>query len=73
MELIIKAARMVEPSRRVRAARDPEDNKFLECARESDADYLVTGSQRHFPKRFGRTRVVNAREFLASIIPELNR
>jgi putative PIN family toxin of toxin-antitoxin system len=73
LDLIRKAARMVKLSRRVRAARDPEDNKFLECARESDANYLVTGNQRHFPKRFGRTRVVNAREFLEGIIPTLRR
>jgi uncharacterized protein len=73
LELMAKAAIMVNPTRRVRAAKHPEDNKFLECTRESAADYLVTGNKRHFPRRFGAARVVNAREFLENIIPQLSR
>ncbi len=73
LALIRKSARLVHPSRSVRAAIHPEDNKFLECVRECAADYLVTGNKRHFPQRFGRTRVVNARELLEQIIPGLNR
>ncbi len=70
---IWKAARKVEPSRHVRAARHPADNMFLSCAREAVADYVVTGNKRHFPTRFGVTRIVNAREFLEAVIPELSR
>ncbi len=29
--------------------KDPDDNKFLECAVAAKADYLVTGNARHFP------------------------
>lgn len=48
---------------------DPEDNKFLECALEARADYLVTGNSRHFPfRRFRDTRIVSPREFLETII-----
>ncbi len=62
-----------EPKRTVLAAGDPEDNKFLECAQEVGADFLVTANKRHFPRAWGTTRVVNARELLEIIIPELKR
>ena len=46
-------------------SRDPADNKFLECALESQADYLITGNTRHFPlKKFHGTRIINPRDFI---------
>jgi putative PIN family toxin of toxin-antitoxin system len=46
-------------------SRDPTDNKFLECALESQADYLITGNTRHFPlKKFHDTRIINPRDFI---------
>ncbi len=73
LRLIEKAAIMVHPEQRTKAARDPDDNKFLECAGEARADYLVTGNKKHFPRQWQRTRIVNAREFLQAITPELRR
>ena len=40
------------------------DNRFLECAEESQADFLVTGNIRHFPKRWKGTQVVTARQLI---------
>jgi len=62
-----EACVQVRPRRRLTASSDPADNQFLECAEASEADYLVTGNKRHFPKRWGKTRVVNARELLVAI------
>jgi putative PIN family toxin of toxin-antitoxin system len=46
-------------------SRDPADNKFLECALESQADYLITGNIRHFPlKKFHGTRIISPRDFI---------
>jgi putative PIN family toxin of toxin-antitoxin system len=43
---------------------DPEDNKFLECALEARADFIITGNTRHFPfKKFETTRIVTPRKF----------
>ncbi len=42
---------LVKPGAPVYECIDPDDNAFLECAQAADADYLVTGNQRHFPKR----------------------
>jgi uncharacterized protein len=44
---------------------DLEDNKFLECALEVQADFLITGNTRHFPfKKFQTTRIITPREFV---------
>ena len=63
---IKKNAKFVIPSVSVDAIkRDPEDNKFLECALESKADYLITGNITHFSfKKFRNTFIVTPRDFL---------
>jgi putative PIN family toxin of toxin-antitoxin system len=50
---------------------DQSGAKFMACAIEAQADYLVTGNRRHFPGPFyGSAQVVNARELLAHITPD---
>src|ERR1700675_3224426 len=69
LQLIKSHAHSVTPTRTVQAARDPDDNKFLECADAARADYLVTGNQRHFPKFWKQTKIVTSREFVTLIAP----
>ena len=45
-------------------AADQDDNKFLECAQASQADYLVTGNLRHFPGEWNETKIVTTRQFI---------
>lgn len=52
---------------------DPDDNRFLECAEAARADYLVTENRRHFPAKYRNTVVVNARQLIEIITPELKR
>lgn len=73
LELLRRTARRVNPRRVLAIARDPSDNRFLECADTARADFLVTGNRRHFPKQWRQTAIVNSREFLEWIIPELRR
>jgi uncharacterized protein len=73
LRLIRAAARTVTPHRALNIARDSADNRFLECAEAAKAGYLVTGNQRHFPKAWRQTQIVNARELLEWIIPDLQR
>ena len=40
------------------------NNHVLECAQAGDADYIVTGNIRHFPRIWQKTRVVTPREFI---------
>ncbi len=62
-----RAALRVEPAGVVSAAADEDDNRFLECAEEGRAEYLITGNLRHYPERWGGTRIVNARGFLGAV------
>ena len=55
---------LVVPRVTVEATSDPEDNMFLECAQAGDADYIVTGNVRHFPRIWQRTHIVTPREFI---------
>jgi putative PIN family toxin of toxin-antitoxin system len=71
LRLLRSAARVVAPYGRLNAARDPGDNRFLECAEAARADYLITGNKRHFPKQWRQTLIVNARELLEWTIPEM--
>jgi len=61
---VLQACIIVAPARVLQVCPDEPDNRFLECAEEADAEFLITGNQRHFPGRWKNTRVVKAREFL---------
>ena len=51
---------------------DPEDDKFIACARASSASFIVTGNKKDFPQeRLGVTQVVSAGELLNLITLEL--
>lgn len=65
------SAVLLTPRRRLQVCRDPGDNKFLECALEGRADYLVTGNLRHFPKQFQDIRIVLPKAFLTVLYSEL--
>ena len=73
MRSLRRAARVVRPQLKLNVTDDPADNPFLECAEASRADYLVMGNKRRFPRQWKPTLVVNAREFLEWIVPELRR
>ena len=62
-------ARLVHPISAVQASPDESDNRFLECAETVDAEFLITGNKKHFPKVWKSTKIVNAREFLEQVVP----
>jgi putative PIN family toxin of toxin-antitoxin system len=71
LQLIKNHAQLVRAARPLQAAKDPGDNKFLECADAARADYLVTGNQRHFPQFWKKTKVITSREFIGIVAPHL--
>jgi uncharacterized protein len=71
LQLVKNRSRLVLPSRSVLMAEDPDDNKFLQCADAAGADYLVTGSQRHYPRFWKKTKVITPREFIDIVAPHL--
>jgi predicted nucleic acid-binding protein len=70
LQTIRKIGHWADPDVKVTACTDPDDNIFLECALASEADYLVTGNQRHFPARWKKTRVVSARELFELVMEQ---
>jgi uncharacterized protein len=67
LQLIQNRAHLVHPARVLQVARDPDDDKFLECADSARADYLITGNQRHFPMFWKSTKVITSREFISIV------
>ncbi len=67
LELFRRAAVLVKPKHVVTSSVDEADNRFLECAETADVAFLITGNQRHFPKRWKGAEVVNARQLLGLI------
>ena len=70
-QLIKSNSRPVKPVRSLQVTKDPDDNRFVECADAARADYLVTGNQRHFPRSWKRTKVITSREFISVAAPHL--
>lgn len=69
LQLIKNHAQVVKPARTLQVAKDPDDDKFLECADAARADYLITGNQRHFPKYWKKTKIITSREFIGIVAP----
>lgn len=65
-QLIVSISEIVlaPPSAEVKC-RDPDDQKFLDCAKRGDADFLVTGDRDLLEiKNLGRTKIITARELI---------
>jgi putative PIN family toxin of toxin-antitoxin system len=59
-----------KPERKIDFLTDPDDNKFLELAAISNADYLTTGNITHFTlKEFEYTRILTPREYWEHYAP----
>ena len=50
LEDLTRTALLVHPTMPLTVAPDEADNRFLECALEARAGFLVTGNLRHFPR-----------------------
>ena len=59
-----KIALLYEPKIRLNIIKDKSDNKLLELADESNADFLITGNSVDFTmKHYKNTRIVSPRNF----------
>lgn len=53
------------------SALDEPDNRFLECAEEAKANYIVTGNKKDFPfAEYMGSTIVSPAEFAAILIEE---
>lgn len=72
-DIVVEASRFVEPTvERSVVAADPDDDVFVECAVEADADFIVSGDDHLLDlDSYRGTRIVNADTFLSVIEEEL--
>ena len=67
LQLILARARLVEPSIRLSViTRKDSDNRILECAVESRAQYLISGDKRHLLRlgEYEGIQIVSPADFL---------
>ena len=67
--LVLKISEITIPTKRINLVKDdPEDNKLLECAESSKADYIITGDKHLLKlKEFKGTKIVKSKEFLEAM------
>ena len=64
---VIKSASIVTSGQTVlkKVSRDSKDNKFLACASEAEADYIVTGDKDLLVLgNYGKTKIITPKEFV---------
>ena len=68
-KLLLRKSILIQPTKSLEIIKeDPDDNKFLTCAVEGRADYIVTGDKHILKlKRYGRIKVVKVKEFLENL------
>jgi putative PIN family toxin of toxin-antitoxin system len=54
----------VTPTEKLAVCVHEPDNRFLECAVEAVADYVVTGNARHYPNRYENVVIITPRGLL---------
>jgi putative PIN family toxin of toxin-antitoxin system len=68
---LIQAMEMIEPVTHVELSRDPDDDKFLGCAKDARALYIVSGDKDLLVlKQFENIQIVTAREFCEKYLTE---
>ena len=67
-EALYRHADWIEPTHCLDVCSDDSDNRFLECAVDGHATYLVTKNIRHFPyKSYEQVKIVKIRIFLTAL------
>ena len=61
---LIRTMKIIEPVTHIEICRDPDDNKFLECAKDSHALYIVSGDKDLLViEKFENIQIVTAKIF----------
>lgn len=68
---LISVMEIIEPVSRIELCRDPDDNKFLECAKDSRALYIVSGDRDLLViEKYENIQIVTAKEFCELYLPD---
>ena len=65
LDSFIANAILVFPSSTINICRDEDDNKFIECAVDCDADYIITGDKDLLVlEKYNDIEIITPKEFL---------
>lgn len=68
---MIKAMEIIESFSRINICRDPDDDKFLECAKDSHALYIVSGDKDLLViEKYENIQIVTAKDFCEKYLPD---
>ncbi len=66
---LIAKMKIIEPKSTTNICRDKDDNKFLNCAIDANAIYIVTGDQDLLVlAKFSDTQIITAKEFVTKAL-----
>ena len=61
---LIRSMEIIEPASKIEICRDPDDDKFINCARDAQAMYIVSGDKDLLViQQFENISIVTAKEF----------
>jgi putative PIN family toxin of toxin-antitoxin system len=67
--LLIQSMAIINPTTKTDVCRDPDDNKFLECAKDCQALYIVSGDNDLLVlENFEGTQIITAKDFCAKYL-----
>lgn len=68
---LIKTIEIIEPVTHIEICRDPDDDKFLECAKDSHSLYIVSGDKDLLAiGAYENIQIVTAKDFCEKYFPE---
>lgn len=68
---LIRTMEIIEPITQVEICRDPDDNKFLSCAKDSHALYIVSGDKDLLViEQFENIQIMTAKDFCEKYFSE---
>ncbi len=64
LQIIEQLAIKIDVRENFSVCKDSSDDKFMDCAVNGQADYLITKNLRHFPRDFRGVKVISVGDFL---------
>ena len=72
-DIIINKIKIVETKSKINVCRDPDDNKFLECAIDGNAIYIISGDQDLLTiKQYNGVLIITVADYYSSVLCEPN-
>lgn len=65
LKTIVSSMKIIEPTCHIEVCRDPDDNKFIECAHDAKCIYIVSGDKDLLSiESYGQIEIITVSQFL---------